>query len=439
MVSFFSGAMGLDIGLEQAGFQTIAAFETNSAAAKTINLNRMRLRFPELRLFTEPLNLGNVETMCSNLLDIEPRAHGVDLICGAPPCQPFSTAGKRLSVKDERAQGFEIMFKAIALLKPKSFVLENVQGVLSAALQHRPLNQRGPGFPLLKDEEHYGSAFQDLVDQLSKLCASLGYCVTWGVLNSADFGTPQVRLRLVFIGSLQGFSLWPVPTHTKDQLPGSKKWVTLRSALSCLDDSDLECCQFSEGTIQLLRHVPEGGNWRCLPEDLKEGALGKAYHSWGGRSGFLRRLSWQKPSPTITGSPNSKATLLCHPSEERPLSVRECARIQGFPDSWIFSGVTSQKYQQIGNATPVHLGKAIGECLCQNKPIISYPGKIFCAEKHLLERLMRRPKTQLNPRRMRKHGSTELDSEWRKNLSDRKDELSKYEIRPDISQVRTCQ
>ena len=106
--------------------------------------------------------------------------------------------------------------------------------------------------------------------------------------------------------------------------------------------------------------VPEGGNWKNLPKDLIPDAMGGAYLSGGGKVGFYRRLSYSQPAPTITTSPAQKATMLCHPTKDRPLSVKEYARIQQFPDEWIFVGSTAAKYKQIGNAVPVGLGKAIG-------------------------------------------------------------------------------
>jgi DNA (cytosine-5)-methyltransferase 1 len=106
--------------------------------------------------------------------------------------------------------------------------------------------------------------------------------------------------------------------------------------------------------------IPEGGNWRDLPKELIPIAMGGAYESGGGKVGFYRRLSYAQPSPTITTSPAQKATMLCHPKLDRPLSVKEYARIQQFPDDWKFIGTTAAKYKQIGNAVPIGLGKAIG-------------------------------------------------------------------------------
>ncbi len=109
--------------------------------------------------------------------------------------------------------------------------------------------------------------------------------------------------------------------------------------------------------------VPEGGNWKNLPENVVKEAMGGAYESGGGKVGFYRRLSYNQPAPTITTSPAQKATLLGHPRKDRPLSVRECARCQQFPDDWIFVGTTAAKYKQVGNAVPVGLGEAIGKAI----------------------------------------------------------------------------
>lgn len=106
-----------------------------------------------------------------------------------------------------------------------------------------------------------------------------------------------------------------------------------------------------------------GGNWRNLPADLIPKAMGGAYRSGGGKVGFYRRLDYNQPCPTLVTSPVQKATMLCHPTQDRPLSVKEYARIQGFPDEWIIKGSTSECYKQIGNAVPVGLGKTIGQML----------------------------------------------------------------------------
>ena len=124
--------------------------------------------------------------------------------------------------------------------------------------------------------------------------------------------------------------------------------------------------KLSERTIKYVSLLKSGENWRNLPENLVEEAMGNSYKLGGGKTGFFRRLDWNKVSPTIVTSPVMPATLLCHPEENRPLSIKECARIQQFPDNWVFKGNVTSIYKQIGNAVPVGLGKAIGDAIMKH-------------------------------------------------------------------------
>ena len=141
------------------------------------------------------------------------------------------------------------------------------------------------------------------------------------------------------------------------------RWKTLREAIEDLDDNVGLCAKFSPRILEFLKHVPEGGNWRLLPKDMVKEAMGGAYESGGGKVGFYRRLKYDEPSPTLVTSPIQKATILCHPTKFRPLSVREYMKIQQFPDWWNVQGATADCYRQIGNAVPIGLGKAIGSML----------------------------------------------------------------------------
>jgi DNA (cytosine-5)-methyltransferase 1 len=234
--------------------------------------------------------------------------------------------------------------------------------------------------------------------------------VVFGVLNAADYGVPQTRERVVFIGSRDGEDVrLPPPTHSAD------KWVTLGSALADLSDPEPEFTTIPSGKAKFLKLVPPGGNWRDLPETLQKKALGRAYDSWGGRNGFCRRLSWEKPSPALTTRPDSKATILCHPTELRPLSVREYACLQQFPDGWTFAGGTPQKYKMIGNAVPLGLGKAVGLSLVglmRKRNVVRLVPGVVCANDDLAERIKNRRKTILNPARMRRYKSVEAAQRW---------------------------
>jgi len=440
LISLFSGALGLDLGLEKAGFVLKAAVECNQFAIKTIKDNQKHLESKKLVIIDKPVSLKNVGEICEEILrKTRLKKSGRYVLAGAPPCQPFSTAGKRASLKDSRSCGFAIFLEAIRIIRPKFFVIENVKGILSAAKKHRPLAERGPGFPQLTSEEEHGSWFKNLLDDLNEICNDIGYCVTWGLINSADYGAPQVRERVIFIGSLDGYFVWPEPTHSKGGNNGTKKWVVLRKGLKGIKNPEPAYKEFNEETSNYLKLIPEGSNWRSLPKKLQSKAIGAAFKSWGGRVGFLRRLSWAKPAPTITNNPKTKATMLCHPTKTRPLSVRECARIQQFPDDWSFSGSTAAQYRQIGNATPLSIGEAIGDAIRNvedNGTNELYPKKLFCADPVLLERIINSPKTKLNPPRMRKIKGIEQARSWLNGRANKRTDFEKYEaISPKEAEV----
>ena len=181
------------------------------------------------------------------------------------------------------------------------------------------------------------------------------------MLNAADFGVPQRRLRLVVIGTKQsGIYQLPHPTHAKNGAGGLPRWRTLRDALSGLcEKNPLHSC-YTEGFRRFFSLVPAGGNWRNMPVPEQKKALGNAFEAGGGKTGFFRRLSWDEPTPTIVAKPNRKSVPDLPPDQIRPLTVRESARVQGFPDEWVITGSMHEQYLQVGNAVPVGLGRAIG-------------------------------------------------------------------------------
>lgn len=412
VISLFSGAMGLDLGLRKAGFVTRVAVEINKAAVATIKRNN-----PEIPVINSPIQEVSTEELLEKSgLSFEETT----IVTGGPCCQSFSTAGKRGSLSDPRGTLFKDFCRVVREARPRFFIMENVKGLLSAAIKHRPLNKRGPGFPPLAPEEELGSAFKVILGEL----ALLNYYVIYGLLNAADYGTPQIRHRVVIIGSREGEDISiPPSTHSKDDNNGELKWVTLKEALC--DVRSKEWVKFSEKTLDFLKLIGPGQCWTSLPKRLQKKALGAAYVSWGGRKGFYRRLSWDKPSPSLTTAPDGKATMLCHPTEGRPLSIEEYARIQQYYPSYsayIFEGSTRQKYILIGNSVPIGIGEAVGRMLKNTMrktarkglPVNTSgrKGLVKCGDPILEERIKKRPKTQLNPPWLRHDTDPKAAREW---------------------------
>ncbi|MEG1880771.1 MAG: DNA cytosine methyltransferase, partial [Oscillospiraceae bacterium] len=245
----------------------------------------------------------------------------------------------------------------IDYIKPRFFVMENVKGIMSAPLKHIPHDQRNAETGIT-DDEQLGTVLDVVLSEFKKL----GYSTVYGVLDAVNYGVPQFRERFVLLGSRDHEDIFlPFPSHFQMHQSSCLRWVTLRDAISDLETDNGECASFSEERMRLLKMVPQGGNWKNLPTEITEKAMGGAYASGGGKVGFYRRLDYNQPSPTLVTSPVQKASMLCHPTQDRPLSVKEYARIQQFPDNWIFKGPVASKYRQIGNAVPVGLAYAIGQ------------------------------------------------------------------------------
>lgn len=359
-LSFFSGAMGLDLGLEKAGFDIRLACEVDKYCRQTIALNR-----PNAALLTDINDYSADDVRAAAGLNTEDN---IDLIAGGPPCQAFSTAGKRKGFNDDRGNVFLKYLDLCLELKPRYFVIENVRGLLSCPMEHRPHDQRGSGFPDLKEDELKGGALNFVLSRLE----SSGYGYSFDLYNSANFGTPQIRERVIIICSRDGKKPpYLVPTHSEHGEFGLAKWNVLKSCLGKIPEHNH--LNFPEKRLKYYRLLKPGQNWKNLPEELQKEAMGKSFYSGGGKTGFLRRLAWDKPSPTLVTHPAMPATDLAHPELERPLSVQEYKRIQEFPDKWQLAGPLVQQYKQIGNAVPVGLGYAVGKlvmnCLSGNKVV----------------------------------------------------------------------
>jgi len=376
VISLFSGAMGLDAGLDGTGrFRVRATIEKERSCCATIRANRAAGLLPDDLIIIE-----------SDIRDVDPHVvmarlglvpGELDLLVGGPPCQSFSTAGRRRTTQDARGALLWDFLRFVEAIQPKMFLMENVRGLLSAAINHRPLAQRPErgGAPLSEDEKS-GSVIRLFADDLQQIDPK--YHMDCFEVNAVNYGAPQLRERALFAGNRFGAQLeFPDPSHggpehcalVKDDLftapPSLQPWATLRDAIGEANDPGEVIMDFSPRKKQFLSRVPPGSNWRSLSIADQQESMGKAWHAKGGRSGWWRRLSYDLPCPTLVTMPNHASTSLCHPTEVRALSLREYARIQEFPAGWSFVGTAAQQYAQVGNAVPVRLGAIAGGVIAQ--------------------------------------------------------------------------
>lgn len=324
-IELFAGAGGLALGLHQAGFNQILLNEFDADAAETLRRN-----FKEVNVVE-----GDVHKV-----DFTPYKGKIDFLSGGFPCQAFSYAGNQRGFDDARGTLFFELARAIKETQPKVFLGENVKGLVS--------HDKGRTFKVISQ----------VIDELGY------YLVPPRVLKAVMYKVPQKRERIFLVGIRKDYAdkvefHWPSPYH---------RVLTLRDAFfkGELYDSDVPEStgqKYPKRKAEILAKVPMGGNWRDLPENLQKEYMKGSYKLPGGKTGMARRLSLDEPSLTLTCAPAQKQTERCHPTETRPLTIREYARIQTFPDSWDFAGNEASQYRQIGNAVPVNLARAMGHSL----------------------------------------------------------------------------
>jgi len=346
-ISFFTGAMGLDLGMEKSGINVRVCVENDKFCCKTIRDNK-----PGLPVIEKSIE----DTSSKEILQAaDMKKSDTFIIFGGPPCQAFSTAGSRESLQDTRGNCILEFIKKVKEIEPKYFVMENVRGLLSAAII-KPKNPEKIRCP----EEAPGSVLKYVL----KLFDAAGYTVSFALFNSANYGVPQIRERVIFFGNRGKKRIpLPQPTHSEDGLITGRKWKTLGETMEDLPKTGLHHIEFSENRKKYYKLLKEGQNWRDLPRDMQKEAMGASYHLGGGKTGFYRRLSWSRPSPTLVTRPNMPATDLAHPTELRPLSIEEYKLIQQFPTHWKFAGNILDQYKQIGNAVPVGMGYVAGKTI----------------------------------------------------------------------------
>lgn len=321
----FAGAGGLALGMEKAGFQHILLNEFNHDACQTLRFNR-----PDWNIIE-----GDIHE-----IDFSQYKDRIDFLSGGFPCQAFSFAGKRLGFEETRGTLFFEMARAIKEISPKVFLGENVKGLF----------------------EHDGGK---TLQTIRNVIDELGYdLIEPRVLKALQYNVPQKRERLILIAIRKDISPY-VSYEWPDVCPSYR---TLRDAFfsGSLYETDVPPSlgqQYPDSKEKVMKMVPEGGDWRDLPEDVAREYMKGSFGLGGGKTGMARRLSMDEASLTLTCAPAQKQTERCHPYETRPLSIREYARIQTFPDEWQFCGSISSQYKQIGNAVPVNLAWAIGRSI----------------------------------------------------------------------------
>ncbi|MDO8452779.1 MAG: DNA (cytosine-5-)-methyltransferase [bacterium] len=314
-IELFAGAGGTALGLEHAGIAHVLLNEFNKDCVATLRKNR-----PDWNVLHEDVSK----------VDFGKWKGKVDLVEGGFPCQSFSYAGKREGFEDTRGTLFYEFARCVKEVRPKIAMGENVRGLL---------NHDG------------GKTLATMVRTLEEL----GYRVNYKVLKAQYLDVPQKRERLVILAIRKDLKIPFLFPKEKDYT------ISLKDALENVPQSQGQA--YPEKKKRILELVPPGGYWKDLPEDIRKEYMGASYYLGGGKTGMARRLSWDEPSLTLTCAPAQKQTERCHPKETRPLTVREYARIQTFPDSWEFVGSTASQYKQIGNAVPVNLGYHIGQCI----------------------------------------------------------------------------
>jgi DNA (cytosine-5)-methyltransferase 1 len=326
-VELFAGCGGLALGMEQAGFETIAIVENDRHCCNTLRRNRPNWNVTEeciVKVCRDKTWIQNVISRCEH-------TGGLDLIAGGFPCQSFSTLGKQHGFDDSRGMLFLQFAEMLKLLQPKMFVAENVKGLV--------IHGQGRSFG------HILQTFSDC-----------NYTVCWKLLNAVDFGVAQKRERLFIVGVRNDLvAKHPDAKYAHPQSLGTPP-LTLRECLRNVPPSPGS--GYSEKKRLVMAHVPEGGNWKDVPAETLKLCYKETSKPLG--SNMARRLSWDEPSPTVLTTPSESRSERCHPEETRPFTLRESARIQSFPDTWEIYGPVGEAYKQIGNAVPVNLAKYMG-------------------------------------------------------------------------------
>lgn len=356
-IDLFAGAGGLSLGFKKAGFQIIQAVEDDRHAAATYRHNH-----PEVDLLQE--DIRNLDPLaCLERLGLRPG--DVTALIGGPPCQGFSESNRRTrTLANPKNHLYQEFLRFLKVLQPAWFVLENVAGLRTLAR---------------------GVILRSIVDE----CRTLGYQVDWAELNAVDYGMPQLRRRLFIVGNRLSLPIkFPEPTHGQ----GRRLHVTVRNAISDLPELEngasidylpygksgrgltkyqrgmriatngTGCVQGNlvsrnaEKIIRRYKHIRPGQNWEAIPLRLMD----NYQDSSRCHTGIYYRLEWGTPAKVIG---NFRKNMLIHPEQHRGLSVREAARLQSFPDDYVFLGSIGFQQQQVADAVPPLLAEKVAGCI----------------------------------------------------------------------------
>ena len=300
----------------KAGFKPLLLNDNNSDCCKTLKKNHIAAN----------VVLGSMEG-----IDYTKYINNVDLLTGGVPCQSFSQAGSRKGLDDPRGDLMLKFIEIVNIIKPKVFMIENVKGLLT---------------------HDNGNTIKKIIETINN---NNLYNISYKCLDSSKYNVPQKRERVFIVGILKSINntfKFPEESNNKKVLKDILNDVPFSAGL-----------KYTEEKINLFKMIPQGGCWVNLPEEIQKKYLGNSYYSGGGKRGILHRLSMDKPSLTLLCTPSQKQTERCHPLEERPLTIREYARIQTFEDDYEFTGSINSQYKQIGNAVPVELARQMGKAI----------------------------------------------------------------------------
>lgn len=360
IISLFTGAGGMEIGLEDAGFETAVCVEMNSDCRATLRRNR-----PDWKLFDDDKDRepGDIRSIsAAELLMAAGLKEGeAALVTGGAPCQPFSNIGKKQGKADPKNGDLFLEFvRVVKGVRPKAFIFENVAGITQG--RHSEVIE-------YMREQFFGS----------------GYHVAFDILNAADYGVPQKRKRFIMLGMLGHKPAFPLPTHSANSQSWEKfssgllnapqneplPWITSSEALSRLTEerilrSDCLGMNHSDEMIKRMRLIKQGQNFKVLPMSMRPKCWQSGRHQGHDTFG---RIEADQPAPTIrTAGYNPTKGKYIHPFENRGLNTAEMAVLQDFPDDWVFTTQSSKPTivsigRQIGNAVPPGLAEALGRAI----------------------------------------------------------------------------